>query len=491
MLDFDRYQQENNIHVVRIFKERPDAVVALMARNNGELFVCRIYDHPVYGYEAAWGLDVSELPAVYRYTTVDGCWVVEEEFVDGIRLSELLEVYRPDESQTSAITERLCRALSALHEKGIIHRDVKPENVLITSAGRVVLIDLDAVSHLDAGKNRDTRLLGTVGYAAPEQFGFGRSDMRTDIFGLGVLINTMLTGEHPSQKLAEGPLRPIIERCIAVNADQRYRSAEILRQALLPFAGEAVVCPECGFVSPGGGCLCCGKPAESGKRKNRHLLWVAMAAAVLALLGLVLFLVLQNRDEPDISHIQTAFEKYPVDIIYDQDGNFHFPADMSPMPAAFTYDLDGDGEEETYYFGTLQNVEKEPVYSMWDSVGRPYDESDRIYRTAAPAVFAKDSAGKYTPVKEFADLIQDPDITVYYIDLMFGDKSAMPVLTSAAPLYGVWRGAETIEYSIGCIGAWVIEASCLIDGERYTAFTLAEIRTDWNGIPLDETLFDP
>jgi hypothetical protein len=67
----------------------------------------------------------------------------------------------------------------------------------------------------------------------------------------------------------------------------------------------------------------------------------------------------------------------------------------------------------------------------------------------------------------------------------------MPVVTAAPALYGVWQGAEEIEYSIGCIGGWMIEASAVIDGEPYTAFTLTKLRTDWRGIELPEGYVPP
>ena len=103
---------------------------------------------------------------------------------------------------------------------------------MLTKQGRVVLLDLDAAAPLLGSPDRNTRLLGTAGYAAPEQFGFARCDVRADIFALGVLLNVMLTGQHPSRRLAEGHAGRIVRRCTMMNPDQRFRDVLELRDAL-------------------------------------------------------------------------------------------------------------------------------------------------------------------------------------------------------------------------------------------------------------------
>ena len=80
--------------------------------------------------------------------------------------------------------------------------------------------------------SRDTVILGTVGYASPEQLGVSQSDARTDIYAAGVLLNVMLTGEHPSVRLASGRLGQIVEKCTAISPSHRYSTAEKLAQAL-------------------------------------------------------------------------------------------------------------------------------------------------------------------------------------------------------------------------------------------------------------------
>lgn len=287
---------DNRYKCIQLYRTKPDSVVARLRRDDGFDFICRLYRHPVRAYEIAAQLSCSALPHVYRCEAIEeDCYLIEEEFVDGISLAELLDVYHPDSSQTAAIAMQICSALEALHNKGIIHRDVKPENVLITSAGRVVLIDLDAATEYDAHKTRDTTLLGTAGYAAPEQFGFSRSNVRTDIFSLGVMLNVVLTGEHPSTRLTKSALRPVVEKCIEINVDKRYASTVELKKALAKHCGPDAVCPECGFTSPGGGCLCCGQ--VSAPRPLRKRMRIALLTAVVAAF-LVIFACLWIPREP-------------------------------------------------------------------------------------------------------------------------------------------------------------------------------------------------
>ena len=160
--------------------------------------------------------------------------MVEEEYIDGISLQELIdggEKMAPE--RAIAITSSVCRALLRLHRKGIIHRDVKPENVMLTSEGKLYLIDLDAAMRILPEKKSDTRLLGTAGYAAPEQFGLNRSDVRTDIFAVGILLNLLLTGEHPAVvRFREGALGHIIETCTAINPQDRYQNMTELLEDL-------------------------------------------------------------------------------------------------------------------------------------------------------------------------------------------------------------------------------------------------------------------
>lgn len=121
----------------------------------------------------------------------------------------------------------LCDALRALHKKGIIHRDVKPSNMLFTQDGHIRLIDFDSARLTIQYQSRDTELLGTEGYAAPEQYGFMQTDGRADIYAFGVTMRELLgdSADKPS-------FRHVIKRCTELDPDRRYQNIRAVKRAL-------------------------------------------------------------------------------------------------------------------------------------------------------------------------------------------------------------------------------------------------------------------
>ena len=161
----------------------------------------------------------------------DGQTAVLEEYVQGDTLAELLMGVRLTEREARQVTMQLCQALHVLHSMGAVHRDVKPENVILRGSD-AVLIDFDAARIYKDESESDTQVLGTTGFAAPEQYGIFQSDERADIFSLGVLLNIMLTGKHPSREMAAGKMGRIVRKCTMTAPEQRYQSARALMEVL-------------------------------------------------------------------------------------------------------------------------------------------------------------------------------------------------------------------------------------------------------------------
>ena len=206
-------------------------VLQLRNKKTGKDLVLRSFPHPVAAYEKLQNIRCANLPEIYDVLELDDGQIVLEEYIDGITVAQVMETekYRP--SGARKVLLGVCDALTVLHDRGIIHRDVKPENVLIDNSGRVVLIDFNA-SRMESFASKDTVIMGTVGYASPEQLGLSQTDARTDIYAAGVLYNVLLTGQHPSVIIASGKPGRIVRKCTAVNPDERYQSAAELWSAL-------------------------------------------------------------------------------------------------------------------------------------------------------------------------------------------------------------------------------------------------------------------
>ena len=162
---------------------------------------------------------------------MDDGQIVLEEYVDGITVAQVMQTGKYSYPGVKKVLRGVCDALAVLHSYGLIHRDVKPENVMIDKTGRVVLIDFNA-SRKESSAGVDTVIMGTVGYAAPEQLGLLQTDARTDIYAAGVLMNVMLTGKHPTEGYASGKAGRIVRKCTALRPADRYQSAAALWRSL-------------------------------------------------------------------------------------------------------------------------------------------------------------------------------------------------------------------------------------------------------------------
>lgn len=221
-----------NYRLVHVMAEKNHCRVLRLRHKELERdMVVRQLPYPVAAYTSLCDVVCANLPQVYDVIDTDDGQTVLEEYVDGITVAALAECGRIRYGQAKRILQDVCHALSVLHQNGFVHRDVKPENVLIRPNGQAVLLDLN-ISRKVTHAGRDTVIMGTVGYASPEQLGLTQSDARTDIYACGVLLNVMLTGRHPSERLARGRAGRIVRRCTAVNPDDRYPSANRLAMTL-------------------------------------------------------------------------------------------------------------------------------------------------------------------------------------------------------------------------------------------------------------------
>lgn len=154
--------------------------------------------------------------------------VIVEEFLQGESLAELIEQKKfLSDAQARKILLQMCDGLKILHENKIIHRDIKPSNLILQPGEIIRLIDFDAARIFNTEKKVDTHSLGTKGYAPPEQFGYGQTDNRSDIFSLGTTIFEML-GDNCGRDL-----KKILSKCTELDPKNRFQSVDELKTALL------------------------------------------------------------------------------------------------------------------------------------------------------------------------------------------------------------------------------------------------------------------
>ncbi len=159
-------------------------------------------------FKAASKLDHPNIVRALDYGTVSGQPYLVMEFVDGESLGQTLErVGKMDEYEAVKVIAEACDGLEEAHRQGMIHRDIKPDNIMVTKDGRVKIADMGLVKDIGDELNltRTGRGLGTPHFMAPEQFRNAKNaDVRCDLYSMGATLYMMLTGELPFKSC--GPL---------------------------------------------------------------------------------------------------------------------------------------------------------------------------------------------------------------------------------------------------------------------------------------------
>lgn len=193
-------------------------------------------------------LNHPNLPSIIDVIDTADSFIIIMDYIQGNSLNKTLEEFGAQPQETVILwAKQLCDVLGYLHSRSpaIIYRDMKPANIMLKPDGNITLIDFGTAREYKEKNLADTTCLGTVGYAAPEQFGgMGQTDARTDIYCLGTTLYHLVTGRNPSEPPYElkpireinptlsGGLERIIQKCTQRNPADRYQSCAELMYAL-------------------------------------------------------------------------------------------------------------------------------------------------------------------------------------------------------------------------------------------------------------------
>ena len=209
-------------------------------KENGDMAVAKCYDRSAFPFqphpELLQGIEHPGLPRFFEQYQNDQILCVVREYIEGEPLSDYVKEKQLTEEQIVSFGQQLCDILSVLHGRTppVIHRDIKPENIIVKPDLSLALIDFDISRSYKESAGGDTVFFGTKGYAPPEQYGFGQTDNRADIYALGVLLRFLITGsikDNPNVKI-NARLQKIIDRCTAFSPEERYQHAAEIKQDL-------------------------------------------------------------------------------------------------------------------------------------------------------------------------------------------------------------------------------------------------------------------
>lgn len=211
--------------VISVLKQTEKSTVQIVKEQGGEqLFIRKTLQGMHSVYQVLRELEHPYLPAVFEVSFDGDMTTVIEEYIEGQTVGDA----GLSEKQCRVIVRELCDVLILLHGKGIIHRDIKPSNILLAKDGHIRLIDFDAARMPKEDAEQDTMLLGTRGYAPPEQYGFSQTDERADIYALGVTAKQLL-----GARAGKARYRKCISKCTNLDPDKRYQDVRQVKNAFL------------------------------------------------------------------------------------------------------------------------------------------------------------------------------------------------------------------------------------------------------------------
>lgn len=278
--------------------------------------------------QTAASLNHPNIVTIYEIGEHEGRAFIAMEYVDGESLKELIKQGPMDLDRAFQIAIRLCDALAAAHQMGVVHRDIKPDNILFDRSERPKILDFGLAKFAQISLTQKDQVFGTPGYVAPEQIHCEEVDQRADIFSVGVVLYEMLSGKKPfvadthmgviykilhdeptplAKLVPDVPagVQELLNLALAKDPDARYQDMKAFRNDLMALRGDTAT-----RSLPSGFAL-----KIRRRRRDRFRLGVELVGLVLLIWAW--FLVRQPPPEPPIHRLTgpgTAIAVFPLSV---------------------------------------------------------------------------------------------------------------------------------------------------------------------------------
>lgn len=382
-------------HLISTLKSSGKGDIQLVAAD-GKLYVRRYREISQKLFRRIRGISCPYLERLVEQSEDENGAYFISEYIEGTPASE--RTFSEKEAVESLL--ELCAAIKALHSSGMIHRDIKPSNIICGNDGHIRLIDFDSARLRVKFQSRDTEILGTGGYAAPEQYGFMQTDDRSDIYAFGVTMKEIL-GEN-----AEKPkFRRIIRRCTQFDPDRRYRDISAVGRAI-----KRTVMPD-------------------------FLLFAAVGGIAAAFVVAVYFL--RGNSHPAPPGIVRLTDTSEAEITLETERTSEAPETETPteeIPGIETEELTIiETAEPVAEHSTVESPQTEPPAVAVTPVTSEQDE--QITAEIATETSGPETTGNPTPEMPFTTTVDDNGLYRDEFDYVFYDDPAV---------HGMWRAYKVL-----------------------------------------------